>query len=341
MSDWHSFLASRGARIGAAGVSDFGDPSAELAAARDRSIVADLSDNAVLAIAGDDATAFLHGQFTNDVQAMAPGTAQWNGWCSAKGRLLATFVLVRRAEDFLLLLPQDIADAFTKRLRMFVLRSKVKIEDANERYVRIGAAGKTVHGVVARHWGASPAPMHAAESGGAVCVALGADRFVVLVPPQAAPALWEAFAREAVEAGLDAWEWTGIRAGIPVIHARTQEEFVPQMANLDLVGGVSFKKGCYPGQEIVARTQYRGILKKRMARVHAAGEGRPAPGDPVYGASFGEQAVGTVVEAAPSPEGGFVALVVAQIESLDKDELRLGSPGGAILEVRDRPLAAA
>jgi folate-binding protein YgfZ len=139
------------------------------------------------------------------------------------------------------------------------------------------------------------------------------------------------------KAGADAWEASLIRAGIPTIVAATQDAFVPQMANFELLGGVSFKKGCYPGQEIVARTQYRGILKRRMALAHVSSGRRPTPGDAAYSASFGDQAAGTIVSAAPSPDGGFDALLVAQIESLDRDDLRLGAPDGPALEIRGRP----
>jgi tRNA-modifying protein YgfZ len=340
MSDWQSFLAGRGARLEPAGVASFGDPRAELLAARDGTIVADLSHNALLSVTGDDAAAFLHGQLTNDVQNLPADAAQWNGWCSAKGRLLATFLLIRRDDGFFLMLPAEIAEPIAKRLRMYVLRSKVRIEDASGRQPRIGLAGKQAALLAARHFGDAPAAMRSVEREGSICVALDAGRFVILAAPDSAPALWESLASEATQAGKDAWEWTSIRAGIPTVVAKTQEEFVPQMANFDLVGGVSFKKGCYPGQEIVARTQYRGILKKRMALAHLASDARPAPGDNVYGASFGEQAAGKVVAAAPSPEGGFDALVVAQLESLDADELRFGSPTGTPLEIRSRPPAA-
>jgi folate-binding protein YgfZ len=321
----------------ASGVADFGDPGAELAAARDRTVLVDLSHNALLSVTGDDAAAFLHAQFTNDVQSLPVGAAQWNGWCSPKGRLLATFLLLRRAEGFVLMLPAQIAPAFAKRLAMFVLRSKAKIEDASAQTVRLAFAGKTAGVLVARHFGFTPDPMRSVEKEGATCIALDGERFVILVPAGNAPALWETLAESAAPAGPDAWSWSLIHAGIPVIVAATQEAFVPQMANFDLVGGVSFRKGCYPGQEIVARTQYRGILKRRMAIVHLAGDARPAPGDSVYGAAFADQAAGSIVNAAPAPDGGYDALVVAQLESLAQDDLRWRSLEGPRLEVRARP----
>ena len=112
---------------------------------------------------------------------------------------------------------------------------------------------------------------------------------------------------------------------------------MPQMVNMDLIGGLSYSKGCYPGQEIVARTQYRGGLKRRMALAHLAGGDRPAPGENVYSSAFGDQSAGTIVSAAPAPGGGFDALVVAQLESLARGDLRLGSPEGPRLEIRSQP----
>jgi folate-binding protein YgfZ len=319
------------------GVADFGDPGAELAAARDHAVLVDLSHNALLSITGDDAAAFLHAQFTNDVQSLPVGGAQWNGWCSPKGRLLASFLLLRRAEGFLLMLPAEIAPAFAKRLGMFVLRSKVKVAEVSASTVRLAYSGKTAGVLVARHFGFTPDPMRSVEKDRATCIALDGERFVVLVPVEDAPALWEALAESATPAGPDAWSWSLIHAGIPVIVAATQEAFVPQMANFDLVGGVSFRKGCYPGQEIVARTQYRGILKRRMAIVHLAGDARPAAGESVYSAAFGDQASGSIVNAAPAPEGGYDALVVAQLEGLAQGDLRWRSLEGPRLEVRARP----
>ena len=337
MSSWLAFLAGRGARLADGRAADFGAPEAELIAARDATIVADLSHNALLAITGDEATAFLHAQFTNDVASLPEGAAQWNGWCSAKGRLLATFLLLKRRDGYLLMLPAEIAPAFAKRLGMFVLRSRVKIGDASGEWVRIGFAGKTAGVMVARHWDHTPDPMRSVEKDGIACVALDAQRFVVLAPVDRAHRIWDALAENATPAGADAWEWTSIHAGIPTIVAATQESFVPQMANWDLVGGLSFKKGCYPGQEIVARTQYRGILKKRMALAHVGGGTRPAPGQSVYSRIFGDQAAGEIVNVAPAPGGAFDLLVVAQIESLRDGDLRLDSVQGTALEIKSHP----
>ena len=261
--------------------------------------------NALLRISGDDAAEFLHNQFTNDVKALAVGGAQWNGWCTPKGRFLFTFVLARDAAGYVVVLPAPFAEAMAKRLRMFILRSKAKVEDVT--------GTLACHGV----WD-GPLPEGANRLGAARAIVFGE-----------APA-----GRPATQAD---WALSLIRDGIVQVVPGTQEEFVPQMANYDLIGGVSFKKGCYPGQEIVARTQYRGILKKRAVRVHSSAA--LAPGESVYSDAFGDQSAGTVANAAPSPEGGFEALVVAQLDAIAKGDLRLGSLAGTPLTIQPLPYA--
>jgi len=320
-------------------VATFGDPRSELTAARDATILSDLSHFALIEAAGDDATSFLHGQLTNDVEGLAANGAQWTGWCTPKGRLVASFLLVRLPARFLLMLPAEIAEPVRKRLSMFVLRAKVKLSDAGASCARLGVAGAGAKAALERAMGAAPAPLRALESEGAIAVALDVERYVVFARSEGAPALWDALAQSAKPAGADAWEWRSIRAGIPTVVAATQEAFVPQMANFDLIDAVSFRKGCYPGQEIVARMQYRGGLKRRMALVHVAADALVAPGQNLFSSAFGEQAAGMVANASPAPGGGSDALVVAQIESLERDDLHWGTPDGPRIEILRRPAA--
>ena len=280
--------------------------------------IAALPHNALIAMTGDDATGFLHGQFTNDVEALPMGGSQWNGWCSAKGRLLATFLLMRRADGYLLMLPAEIAPAIAKRLGMFVLRSKVKIADVTAAHALFGVVGReALDGV-----GALP---------GVETWSID-DRWVLTAP---------AGAQVPTTGDESAWGRALVEAGIVTIVAATQDLFVPQMANFELVGGVNFRKGCYPGQEIVARTQYRGILKRRMALAVAPAGTSPQPGQPVYGMAFGEQAAGAIANVAPGDDGTQVVLVVAQLDSLQAGDLRLGAPDGPALAIVSHPAAAA
>ena len=165
------------------------------------------------------------------------------------------------------------------------------------------------------------------------------DRFQIAAAKDKAPRILDALAAGAEKVDAARWEWLDIRAGIPTITPATQEAFVPQMVNLDLIGGVSFEKGCYPGQEIVARMHYRGTLKQRMFLASITGTDGPQPGDKVYGGGFGDQACGTIVNAARSPGGGCDALAVIQIAGADAGGLHWKTPDGPLLKLLPLPYA--
>lgn len=337
--EWNSFLISQGARLEGNQVSDFGRPDAELGACGRQPVLCDLSHQGLVLASGEEARAFLHGQFTNDVQNLADGQAQWNGYCSPKGRLLASFLMWPANQGFLLMLPATLAEAFRKRLSMFILRSKVKLEDVSAQWVRTGLAGPGAAALLARHVEAVPEkPMHSTHQTGLRILRLEADRFALVGSLDIQRELWNKLASEAVPCGANAWTWHAIRAGVAEVQEATRESFVPQMVNFDLIGAVNFRKGCYPGQEIVARTQYRGILKRRMARAQlSAPDQRPAAGQSVYSPAFGDQAAGEIVLAAQSPTGGWEVLLVAQIEALRAGRLFLGSLEGAPLDLAELP----
>jgi folate-binding protein YgfZ len=294
---------------------------------------AELQSLGMLSCTGDDAREFLHAQLTNDISALAPDRARYAGWCSAKGRLLANFLVVPQAQGFLLQLSRDLAPAVAKRLSMFVLRAKVKVADASNAWAQFGL------------WGAGAAARLAALGmsvpAGDLAVASDADAVVVRITSQQFVLLVKAAQRDRVPANSDegAWALEEIRAGRPLVVQATQDLFVPQMVNLERLGAVDFKKGCYPGQEIVARTQYRGVLKRRMVRARVATVA--APGGELYAEDLPGQASGTVVNAAPAPEGGSELLAVVQISSLeDAAAIRLGAADGPRLELLPLPFAA-
>jgi folate-binding protein YgfZ len=294
---------------------------------------AELQSLGMLSCTGDDAREFLHAQLTNDISALAPDRARYAGWCSAKGRLLANFLVVPQAQGFLLQLSRDLAPAVAKRLSMFVLRAKVKVADASNAWAQFGL------------WGAGAAARLAALGmsvpAGDLAVASDADAVVVRITSQQFVLLVKAAQRDRVPAnsGEGAWALEEIRAGRPLVVQATQDLFVPQMVNLERLGAVDFKKGCYPGQEIVARTQYRGVLKRRMVRARVATVA--APGSDLYAEDLPGQASGTVVNAAPAPEGGSELLAVVQISSLeDAAAIRLGAADGPPLELLPLPFAA-
>jgi folate-binding protein YgfZ len=334
---WSHYLAAHGASFDRGGVASFGAPAGELVAARDGAVVCDLSALAVLRIAGLDAGAFLQGQFTDDVAALGPGEAHYGAWCSPKGRMLANF-LVRRSGDsiFELLLSESLSEAIAKRLRMFVLRSRVAVEDVSRVSVRLGVGGPGASQAVGRALGAAPAVGDVASFGDQHVAALPGPRYVITVAPDAAAPCWERLTSVCRPAGFAAWQWLTIRAGVPVITAPTSDLFVPQAANWDALGGISFQKGCYAGQEIVARTQYLGRLKERLALAHLDGA-PPAPGERLYSAAFGEQACGTIVNAAVAPDGGSDILAVLQLTAAESGDVHLGAPRGAALRLSALP----
>ena len=264
-----------------------------------------------LRFAGPDAASFLHNQLSTDVQGMAAGDAGWTSYNSPKGRVLATPLLWRRAQDeFVAYVPADIAESLRKRLAMFVLRAKVAVEMRPSRILQ-GIAGPDAAAALEAALGGAPEPGHGLATPEADVVALPDGRFLVDAG-QEIPLSGE-------HAPASYWDWLGVRAGVPQVVLATQDQFVAQTANLDLVGAVNFRKGCYPGQEIVARMQYLGRLKERMFAFHVEGDA-PAPGTRIL---TGDDPAGTVVNAAAAPTGGSDLLAVAQLAALQAGGLRL------------------
>lgn len=316
----------------------YGDVALERTAAASGTIVADLSQLGVIACRGDDTATFLQGQLTNDVRALHADAAQWSGYCSPKGRLLGNFLMWRHGEDYCLQLSGDILASVQKRLSMFIMRAKVQARDASNETVRLVVAGAAATSAVKAAMGAVPdAAMLTATTEAGQVIRVGDDKFVLSVVPECAEAVWTSLRQTATPVGAPVWDWLRLNAGIPMIVAATQEQFVPQMVNLEVIGGVNFQKGCYPGQEIVARSQYLGKLKRRMFLAHVDAEA--APGDSLFSSDFDGQATGTVVNAAPAPSGGFDVLAVAQVESAAAHTLHLKAADGAALRLRPLPYA--
>jgi folate-binding protein YgfZ len=291
--------------------------------------VAALPHLGVIRAQGADAAQFLHGQLTQDFALLGATEARLAAYCNAKGRMLASFIgLGNGADEILLVCSRDLLPATLKRLSMFVLRAKAKLTDASSEFALYGIAGATLEALL-------PAP----QAPWALHT-VGAARLVQLYPADGQPrALWIAPAAEAAPAGpaLDPelWQWGAVRSGITTLSAPVVEAFVPQMLNYESVGGVNFKKGCYPGQEVVARSQFRGTLKRRAFVAHA--EAELAAGQEVFQAADGEQPVGLVAQAARSPAGGWDAIVALQLAAVEAGDLHAGSAGGPPLQLLPLP----
>ena len=292
-----------------------------------------LSHFGLLHFSGPDAQTFLQGQLSCDVAALQPLHATYGSYNTPKGRMLANFVLWRVGADFFIQLPRALCEPIRKRLSMYILRSKVQAADVSNEYALFGLVGENAIAGI----DAPAAPMTLAEAVGGWALRLDSRRVEVIVQAAKSIETGELLKKVATPADEAAWDLATIHACIPVITPATQEEFVPQMANLDLIGGVSFTKGCYPGQEIVARMHYLGKLKQRMVLAHVDTDTAPAPGDKIYSADLGDQASGTIVNAARAPVGGFDVLAVVQTSSFGANGLHLTSLTGPALKLLPLP----
>ncbi len=290
--------------------------------------VARLHHLGVIRVQGEDAAKFLHGQLTQDFALQGLSEARLAAFCNAKGRMQASFIALKQAhDDILLVCALDLLPQTLKRLSMFVLRAKAKLTDATSAFALYGASGPIAAQAVseAKLWGKV-----AQDAGLWVRLpdAAGQVRALAIWPADASAAFSETLAEPV-------WQWLEVRSGVATLTQPVFEAFVPQMLNYESVGGVNFKKGCYPGQEVVARSQFRGTLKRRAYLVHC--DAALHVGQDVFHASDAEQPCGTVVQAAAHPLGGCDAIVSMQITAADGQPLTAGSPQGATLMLQPLP----
>ncbi len=327
-----------------------------------------LADLAVIEISGADAASFLHGQLTHDIAGLTPGQARLSGYCTAKGRLLGSMVVWQapgtETPTLRALIKADIAEAIVKRLSMFVLRAKAKLSVTQIPVLGVCTDLSTESGQPAAS--ATPAnQINAALAGHVAGLPVAPPAFTVvqteagdwIAAPrkQASPIRWWLAAAGIIQAGplssacAAAWQADDIAAGLPWVQAATQDVFIPQTLNLDLIDGVSFTKGCYPGQEVVARSHYRGTVKRRMAcgvvRNAPDIDADALPGTDIFDARRPGNPCGRIVNAAradrdatPGTDAGPVhVLMEVQLADLDTADFRLGDDNGPAIELRSLP----
>lgn len=341
---WKSFIQGQGGILDGERAQHFGKPADERRAAAQANVLVDLSDQALIRARGADTQNFLNGQLSNDVRRLDATHSQLAAWCSPKGRMLVIFRLFRRGDDTLLQFPASLLEPTLKRLRMFVLRAKVTLDNVDAELVNFGLSGPDAEKLLRDAAGFAPGEINGSETRDEITIIKLAGpypRFEIIAAPDNVIKLWNDLKTKALPAGAPVWAWLDIMAGIPSVHPETSEAFVPQMANLEIVGGVNFKKGCYPGQEIVARMQYLGKLKQRMYRGHIRYETSPRPGDAIFAPDLPGQSAGTVVSAQASPDNGFDLLAVIQISSAEAGELHLGNESGPRISLHNLPYPVA
>jgi len=317
------------------------DPTTRLipdSAGSDAAVLCPARDLGVLWFDGADAQAFLQGQLSSDVAALPAGASQRSSYNSPIGRMLASLRLWRDQDAtsghaYGALLAADLAAPIAKRLSMFVLRSRVDVADATAAHTMLGLAGPRAVEAIADAFGATP------DANGVVTIAGGTsrlirlpdDRFLIVAMAEAEGDIRRAFGTRVVAGDAELWRWTSICAGVPLVTSATSDRFVPQMLNWDALHGISFQKGCYPGQEIVARTRYLGRLKERLYAFHLDPSSVPDAGTRVFSPAFGDQPCGTIINAARAPDGSVALLAVVQIAAVESGVVSLATLDGPAL----------
>lgn len=344
-SIWQTFLQNNNEIFDNEYVTPFKGSEMELINTQTHTILVDLANFGLIRFSGEDASNFLQGQLTCDLRKIDLQTAQYGSYCTPKGRMLANFILWSNVvnNEYFMQLSANLCEVISKRLAMYKLRAKVQLNIISDTTVRIGIAGNKAKILIEELFQITELPQSSlfslevihTEKGSILCRAT--DRYEIITTPDQAIVIWPYLASQAIPVKREYWDWLEIKAGIPVILPETQEQFIPQMVNLDVIGGVSFQKGCYPGQEIIARTQYLGKLKRRMYLVHIDTPLPVRAGDPLFSNELSEQSCGMIVNASSLPGGGCDALAVIQTTSVETGKIFWKNLQGPTLQIQLLP----
>ncbi|MGD8784300.1 MAG: folate-binding protein [Thioalkalispiraceae bacterium] len=336
-NEWQTFLEQQGGKIDSQGVLHFAnDTKQDIALVGKQCLMTALNHLGIIHVSGEDAQAFLQAQLSNDITLVTHDKSQISAYCNPKGRMLAQFLIIPATDSYFLVLPATILEKTLMRLRMFVLRSQVQLEDVSDRYVCLGLISDDIADLDI------PLPENDYDlinnkDRYFTKIPASPSRYLVLASIAQAKTLWQMLASGCQGVSAHSWHWLDIQSGLPTVLKETVEEFVPQMLNLELIGGVNFKKGCYPGQEIVARMHYLGKPKRRMYKLHTNSEDLPVPGENLYLREGDGQSVGKVVLAEPSVDQGTDLLAVLRVNHAGSDALSLGSADGPLVEFKELP----
>lgn len=296
-----------------------------------KNILCDLSTRGLISISGADAVSFMQGQFTTNVPDVTPTQAQLSAWCSPKGRVLAVFTLLSHDDGYLLVMPGELIANVTKRLKLYVLRSQVVVEDVTDReLVGIGCQGRKAQTALTAIFGDLSDTLfqvrQSTDGLSLISVPGTHPRYEILGPLEPQKKLWTELSRHLTRQGEAAWSLGAFEAGVPSVSTDTADEYLPQMLNLELIGGVDFNKGCYAGQEIVARTHYLGTVKRRMYLGGVQTSSLPARGASLVDGQT-DQRLGKIVDAVYKGDGDYLTLVVVSVDSLETHSVHLDTHG--------------
>ncbi|MFT5426567.1 MAG: folate-binding protein YgfZ [Gammaproteobacteria bacterium] len=299
-------------------------------------IVTDLSHLAIIEVSGDDSEDFLHGQFTINIKELTNNYCQFSAWCNPKGQVKATFLIYRNDNNFTILLPAELKGTFVKQLQMFVLRANVNISDKSDELIRIGVQMKddtTLSNLI------DSVPEQLGDvtfSNDIHCLRITSNenvrRFILIGSADRQIELWKEFAKHVTPVGTSLWELLDLQTAYPWVTTETTQKFLPQMLNMDLIDGLNYQKGCYPGQEIIARLHFRGQLKRSLCLATTALDSRVISGDQLYDS---DKSIGTVINAQAANDKYYL-LAVIDIDSREK-KISLGNSDGPLLSLLQLP----
>jgi len=343
INDWHDFLTNNGAEFSESTphrIETYGNPKREQHLVLNGNSLCDLTHYGLIAAKGEEAESFLQNQLTNDIRLLDAEHSQLNAYCTAKGRMMAIMRVFKRDDQYYLRLPQELMENTLERLRMFVMMSKVTLDDVSNELVRFGFAGNEAEQELSSIISKVPDKVDQVQHDQGISIIRlpgTIPRFEIYADLKTAQTLWDKLNVRATPVGAPAWELLEILSGTPEVYSSTVEAFVPQMVNLQLLDGVSLKKGCYPGQEIIARMHYLGKLKRRMYRLQIPVDVLPDPGTEILTPDHNEP-IGHIVSAASNPNGGSEALAVLVINfAEDAATLKLGNPEGEEATITELP----
>tara|TARA_R110000782_G_scaffold186176_9_gene276415 strand:- start:2794 stop:3807 length:1014 start_codon:yes stop_codon:yes gene_type:complete len=327
---WQAFLEQKGATILNNDVIDFNDSGINVS---ETPLITPLSGFSMLAVVGNDRHEFLHGQFINDLNLIEEPAAQISAWCNPKGQVISNFLVINTGIAYLLIFRTDLKEFVQKRLAMFVMRSDVTINDISDSSPLLGLANVLPNcsnlASLNGNLPSNPGEVNAVDGLIIICHPDGSNRHLITGNIEALIKNISHFKDNVSMAGIHIWNLLDILAGLPWVTSLTQEQYLPQMLNLDALKGLSYQKGCYPGQEVIARLHYRGEVKKRLSLIQSA---QPLSIDKHLISEQSNSKVGTIINAATHPDGLSYALAVIDLDKLN-DKLLIENKAISIIEL--------
>ncbi len=316
--NWKKFLIAQGAVFEPDNQCVFADQNTD---ATENQIFA-LPDLAILHITGKDATSLLQGQSTCNINDLTNHLGSFGAFCTPKGRALCCFYVCKFGQGYLLILAAELLASISKRLQMYVLRSDVQIDSSQEHFNLIGLKGLDNKQIPLNN---ASFTVSQVDEGLVIRLPGLADRFLSIVPEKHSEAFWQTAVNDwhCVPTGSNIWQLMDIQSGIPWLNSANSDEYIPQMLNLDQLNGISFNKGCYTGQEIIARTHYKGKAKRQMYLVQTSLKSSPEDSVAIIDKAAEQQpVVGKTLLSQASGQPGLM-LAVIQIDHAQSPELYL------------------